>query len=404
VLEEARDEVKTVLCGLLGGKLKDYEYHENPILSREGKQHHIIWHNTVLHNEQGQIEGILSSGEDVTERREAEEAAKLAYTRLEQANKELKEMHSQMVQSEKLASIGQLAAGVAHEMNTPVGFVASNFHTLESYIKKFRGLLEVYDGFIGAVEGVEKAELLSKIEDVRKSREDMNIDFILEDIQGLFNDSKEGLSRVTTIIENLKDFSRVDQAEDFDEYDINSGIEATLVVARNEVKYDVDLKTELSEVPAVFCNSSQVNQVFLNLLLNAAQAIKSQKRDEHGTITIKTYSTEADVVCEIVDDGPGIAAENLSKIFDPFFTTKPAGSGTGLGLSVSYDIIVSKHKGQLLADSTVGKGTKFTIKLPINSQAADNQKAAGDSREFSYTGNTVKEQHGQRKNEAGDHL
>ncbi|GAH77905.1 unnamed protein product, partial [marine sediment metagenome] len=210
---------------------------------------------------------------------------------------------------------------------------------------------------------------------IRQSWDTMKIDFVLEDIQELFDDSKEGLERVTTIVQNLRDFSRIDQAQDFAEYNINDGIEATLVVAKNEIKYDTNIEMEFSEVPPVFCNSGQVNQVFLNVLMNAAQAIKSQGRDDKGTITIKTYAMDNDVVCEISDDGPGIAADKLSKVFDPFFTTKPVGKGTGLGLSVSYDIVVNKHKGQLLAESTVGKGAKFIIKLPIERKEQNDEKA-----------------------------
>ena len=193
----------------------------------------------------------------------------------------------------------------------------------------------------------------------------MKIGFVLEDIGALFEESKEGLTRVTKIIQNLRDFSRIDQAEAFDEYDLNHGIEATLIVARNAIKYHADVVTEFSDIPHIPCNASQINQVFLNILVNAAQAIESQQRETNGSIKIKTSSDDTHVICKIIDDGPGILPENIEKIFDPFFTTKPAGKGTGLGLSVSYDIIVRKHKGELLVKSEVGKGTEFTIKLPI---------------------------------------
>ncbi|MBN1803894.1 MAG: HAMP domain-containing protein [Sedimentisphaerales bacterium] len=282
--------------------------------------------------------------------------------------KNLKQIHTQLVQSEKLASIGQLAAGVAHEMNTPVGFVASNFETLESYIKKIRNLLAMYGEFIEQIEHLEKTELQSKIENIGQHRDDMKIDFILEDIQELFNDSKEGLDRVTTIVRNLRDFSRIDQPGSRDEYDLNKGIEATLTVARNAIKYDADVITDFSELPVIYCQSGQINQVFLNILVNAAQAIKEQKRNSGGTITIRTYAADNEVTCEISDDGPGIPPDKISRIFEPFFTTKPVGKGTGLGLSVSYDIITNKHNGKLFVDSTVGKGTKFTIKLPIGTK------------------------------------
>jgi len=308
------------------------------------------------------------------ERKQAEEDTRLAYKELEKTHKELKKMQSQMVQSEKMASIGALAAGVAHEINTPVGFVASNFETLNNYIRKFCELITMYEDITGKIDTLDKVELKSKAALICETRQNMHIDFILEDIEELLSDSKEGLERVTNIVQNLRDFSRIDQAEDFDEHDLNSGIEATLVVARNEIKYDCNIQTDFSQVPTIFCNSDQINQVFLNILVNAAQAIKTVEREDKGNITIKTYATEEEVVCEITDDGPGIPPDKLTKIFDPFFTTKPVGKGTGLGLSVSYDIVVNKHEGELLVDSTVGKGTTFAIKLPIKWENQNKKK------------------------------
>jgi len=320
---------------------------------------------------------------DIAERKKSEEATKLAYKKVEEANIELKQVQSQMVQSEKLASIGELAAGVAHEMNNPVGFVASNFETLENYIKKIQSLLETYDELVKQIETSEKTELLNKAHDLDQCRDDMKIDFILGDIQGLLDDSREGLDRVTNIIQNLRDFSRIDQPGSLDEYNLNDGIESTLVVARNEIKYDTDIKTDLGELPHISCNSGQINQVFLNILVNAAQAIKSQERDDKGTITVRTYASDDEVVCEISDNGPGIPPDKLPKVFDPFFTTKPPGKGTGLGLSVSYDIIVNKHNGKLLTESTVGEGAKFTIKLPFKTKIADCEEDGKNGKEKS---------------------
>ncbi len=313
---------------------------------------------------------------EIIDRKNAEESVRLAYEELEKSNKELKETQSQLVQSEKLASIGQLAAGVAHEINNPVGFIASNFETLENYMKKIKKLLQMYGELLEEIEASEKTELLDKANTIGKSQNDMKIDFILKDLPGLFNDSREGIDRVTGIVQNLRDFSRIDQPGSLDKYNINDGIKATLVVAQNEIKYDADIKTELSEVPIILCKAGQINQVLLNILMNAAQAINSQKRNNRGSITIRTYSTDDNVVCEISDDGPGIEPDKLPKIFDPFFTTKPVGKGTGLGLSVSYDIIVLKHNGKLIVDSHVNEGTKFTIKLPLSKKEAKNEVEA----------------------------
>jgi two-component system, NtrC family, sensor kinase len=297
------------------------------------------------------VTGVVISFMDITERKKGEKVIAAANTKLEQANRELKDMQSQVIQNEKLASIGQLAAGVAHEMNTPVGFVASNFQTLQSYMSKFLKLVTIYEDLAQAVEVGDKDARLERIDEINALRKRMKIDFIMGDLEELFSESKEGLERVTEIIQNLRDFSRVDQAEVCSEYDLKEGLKTTLTVARNELKYDVDMHLDLNEVPLVACHSGQVNQVFLNILVNAAQAIKSQEREEKGSIRVRTYATETHVVCEITDDGPGIPPDVLSKVFDPFFTTKPPGKGTGLGLSVSYDIVVNKHKGELVVDS-----------------------------------------------------
>lgn len=290
---------------------------------------------------------------------------------LQRSNQELIQMQSQIIQCEKMASIGQLAAGVAHEMNTPVGFVASNFATLQNYMEKFMDLFAQYEGLVQAVENGRKDERLQIMAKIKTLRQAMKFDFVIEDIEELFHDSKEGLDRVTYIIQNLRDFSRIDQTEDLADYNINDAIRTTLTVARNEIKYDADVETVFAEIPAVRCHPDQINQVVLNIVVNAAQAIKSIERAERGHISIQTYEQDHHVVCEIADDGPGIPSKNQSKVFDPFFTTKAPGKGTGLGLSISYDIIVNKHKGQIQVLSNSGEGARFVIKLPINTSVSE---------------------------------
>jgi PAS domain S-box-containing protein len=343
-------------------------YWDTEITDRQGnKRNYHSTANVALRTDDGTPEAVIEISRDITKAKEAEQDLIEANRELEEANQEMKQMQTQLVQNEKLASIGQLAAGVAHEMNTPVGFVASNFSTLRNYVKKFQTLLDMYSGLTSEIKSGTMESRIGKMEEIEQVWQTMKMNFVCEDIEDLFTESKEGLDRVTNIIQNLRDFSRIDQAEDFDEYDLNSGIEATLIVAKNEIKYDSEIKTELCDSLLVRCNSGQVNQVFLNILVNASQAIKSLEREEKGIIEIKTYTEDGWAVCVISDNGPGIPQEVLSKIFDPFFTTKPAGKGTGLGLSVSYDIIVNKHKGLIQVESEVGKGTKFYIKLPLNS-------------------------------------
>ena len=310
---------------------------------------------------------------EVAERKRTEQV-------LADTNRELKAMQSQIIQNEKMASIGQLAAGVAHEMNTPVGFVASNFQTLQGYMKKFLDLFEMYESLHTLVEGGDKQTRLEMMQQISQARQNMKIDFILEDLRQLFEESAEGLQRVTTIIQNLRDFSRIDHAEDFTDYNLNDGINTTLVMARNAIKYEADVVLELGSIPPAHCNAGQINQVLLNILVNAAQAIGDQKNHERGTITIRTEATEDEIICTIADNGPGIDPIKIDHIFEPFFTTKPAGKGTGLGLSVSYDIIVNKHKGSLSVKSELGQGTTFTLCLPRQTQT-QNHCFASDSQQ-----------------------
>ena len=297
----------------------------------------------------------------------AERSAALlkANEELQTAMTKLQNSHSQMVQQEKLASIGNLAAGIAHELNTPVGFVCSNFSSIKEYILKFKVLIEKYQQFHRGLAGLD-GRSAAELEALEKLEESMQLEFILEDLDELFAESEDGFERITSIVTKLREFSRVDQREEKVLYCLNKAIETTLVVARNEYKYNAEVTTALEpELPEVYCHVGQINQVILNILVNAAQAIKEQGRQELGSIEIETGATAAHIWCRIKDDGPGIKPENLNKVFEPFFTTKPVGKGTGLGMNISYDIIVNKHQGELIVESEPGCGTAFTIKLPF---------------------------------------
>jgi len=265
----------------------------------------------------------------------------------------LHEAQNQLLQSEKMASIGQLAAGVAHEINNPIGYVNSNLGTLDKYIKGMIAMLEAY----------EQAEPLLAADAatagrIAALREKLDIEFLKEDVAALMKESGEGILRVKKIVQDLKDFSHVDEAE-WQWADLHKGLDSTLNVVWNELKYKAEVVKEYGSLPEVECLPSQLNQVFMNLLVNAAHAI-----EERGNITIRTGAGDQEVWVEIADSGKGIPAENLKRIFDPFFTTKPVGKGTGLGLSLAYSI-VQKHHGRIEATSEVGKGTTFRVALPI---------------------------------------
>lgn len=273
------------------------------------------------------------------------------HSEMQETVDKLKNMQAQLVQSEKLASMGQLAAGVAHEINNPVGFVSSNSTTLVTYIKKIKEIIALIHADASR-------------EEVMKREKELKLPFVLEDIDDLLHENIEGLTRITEIVQNLKDFARVGAKEEFVEANINDCLENTLLIAKNEIKYHADVKKEFGSISTIECHIGGINQVFLNILVNAAQAIKSQDRKNRGLITVKTYDDNDSVFCAISDNGPGIPQENLLKIFDPFYTTKEVGEGTGLGLSISYDIIVNKHKGNITVQSETGSGTTFFIKLP----------------------------------------
>ena len=287
------------------------------------------------------------------------EALTLASQALQQEIDERKQLQSQLIQSEKLASLGQLAAGVAHEINNPVGFVTSNLGTLESDFKQLQRMLDAYQQAEAALAPGDCLEQLSAL------RNELDLDFLKEDIPILIRESKDGIGRVTQIVKDLKNFSRVDNDEQWQWANLQQGIDSTLNIVASELKHKADVIKHYQPLPEIECLASQINQVVMNLVINAAQAMGP----ERGTITL-SHGVEGDRVwLEVADNGCGIAPHSLQKIFDPFFTTKPVGEGTGLGLSLSYGI-VKKHHGDISVSSEVGRGTTFRVVLPIRQTAA----------------------------------
>ncbi len=272
---------------------------------------------------------------------------------LDDAYQQLKATQSQVLQQEKMASVGQLAAGVAHEINNPMGFITSNLSTLKRYQDRLISYLEQLETWL---QGEGSPDILEQQQKLKKKQK---IAYILEDIFDLIEESNEGAVRVREIVQNLKSFSRVDQTE-FTPADINKCLESTLAIAMNEIKYKATVEKDFGELPLLPCYPQQLNQVFLNILVNAAQAIEGK-----GEIKIKTWTENKNVVITISDNGPGIPEEIREKIFEPFFTTKDVGEGTGLGMSISYDII-KEHRGQIKVASKAGQGTTFTIELPLD--------------------------------------
>ena len=279
---------------------------------------------------------------------------------LKKSLKNLQETQSQLVQSEKMASIGQLAAGVAHEINNPVGFVKSNLGTMNEYREDMIRLLDHYatlEATIGRESEISGNGAIHKvIEDIQKVKDEIDLDFILDDYENVIAESIDGTARVAKIVSDLKDFSHVDKAE-LEHADINKGIESTINIVWNELKYKANVVKKLGDIPLIKCYPQRLNQVFMNILVNAAQAI-----EQKGEIRISTEADNGYVEIRISDTGSGMPPNILSKIFDPFFTTKDVGKGTGLGLNMAYNII-QQHQGTIDVESEVGKGTTFIIRL-----------------------------------------
>ncbi|MCW8957053.1 MAG: ATP-binding protein [Gammaproteobacteria bacterium] len=271
--------------------------------------------------------------------------------------KQIQRTQTQLLQSEKMASIGSLAAGVAHEINNPVGYISSNINSLKNYMSDLLSIIDLY-------EDKEKVMPAGDVDSIIKRKNEIELDYIKQDIMELVSESEEGVKRVKQIVQDLKDFSHVDEAE-WQWASIHNGINSTLNIVHNETKYTTEIIKQYGDIPDIECIISQLNQVFMNIIVNAAHAIEVK-----GIINIKTDMPDNDHVRIIfTDTGKGISEDNLKRIFDPFFTTKPIGKGTGLGLPLSFGII-KKHHGTIDVKSTLGTGSIFTIILPIQQPEA----------------------------------
>jgi len=268
--------------------------------------------------------------------------------------KQLQEAQAQLLQSEKMASIGQLAAGIAHEINNPIGFINSNMSSLKGYVDTLCALVDGFDQSLQSLAG--QPELKAHVAQLKRQAD---YAFLKDDVADLVRESMDGLKRVRDIVQSLKDFAHIGET-DWQLADLHAGLDSTLTIAANEFKYKATVSKAYGQLPPVKCLASQLNQVFMNLIVNASQAIQA-----NGVITVRTGYADDWVWVEIGDNGAGIAPDVLTRIFDPFFTTKPVGKGTGLGLSLSYNI-VTKHGGRIEVASELGKGTRFTVHLPVN--------------------------------------
>ncbi|MBI1910778.1 MAG: PAS domain S-box protein [Deltaproteobacteria bacterium] len=327
-----------------------FENLENVNLHKDGRRVVLETSGAPFFDVKGNLLGYRGIDRDITLRKQAEE--------------EKMNIQAQLLQSEKLASIGQLAAGVAHEINNPVGFVSSNLNTLSGYTKSLSDILLMYDRMTEAVREERLEEAKTILDEIEKFKVESDIEFAVNDISNIVFESRDGLDRIKSIVRGLKDFSHTAE-EDMSASDINQSINNAVKLSWHEIKYTAELEKDLAELPAVICKPQQLTQVFLNIIVNAVQAMP-----EKGNIWIKTRLENNYAVIEIKDNGTGMPDAVIKRIFDPFFTTKPVGKGTGLGLSIAYGII-KEHKGTITVKSKPGEGTTFIIKLPVSVQLAE---------------------------------
>lgn len=377
-----------------------YAHNENENLCQDGKRVWISWSNKPILNEQGKIVEILSVGSDATERRQTEAILRQSEAQLREQTaalqttlSELKQTQTQLVQSEKMSSLGQLVAGVAHEINNPVNFIHGNIYPASQYVQELLDLLELYQTHF--------PEAPPEIED---KIEEMDLEFVAADLPKIIASMKVGADRIREIVHSLRTFSRLDEAE-VKAVDIHEGIDSTLMILRSRLKTsylryegneycrpDIQIEKHYGDLPQVQCHAGQLNQVFMNIFSNAIDVLDevaiaqgcAASGNPHApemslpTIRIATETVQYDGAGEdstepvwqewirirIADNGWGMPEEVRQRIFDPFFTTKPVGKGTGLGMSISYQIVTERHGGRLECISTPGQGTEFVIEIP----------------------------------------
>lgn len=284
---------------------------------------------------------------------------------LKELNKILKEAQFHMIQKEKLAAIGELAAGVAHEINNPLGYVGSNLEVLSNFILRLQEMITEYKKLLKSISSNDNVIEINKVvTDIKTVESKLKIDFVLKELEEIINDSRDGVNRVSKIVKSLQNFAKTSFEDEMILNDLNIIIDEAILLLNNDLRKVARIEKKYGVIPNILCNRSQMGQVILSLITNSLQAIRSQNRLD-GEIIIETFKEKDMVCCSITDDGSGIEEGIINKIFNPFFTTKEVGTATGIGLSISYDTIVKRYNGEFNVESIPGKKTIFTFKFPI---------------------------------------
>jgi PAS domain S-box-containing protein len=353
--EQLGDYLKTALSAV--GRLQEIRRFEAVRMAKGGIPIEVSVILCPIKDSFGEIRGLSGIYRDIRNRKELERKREAMELRLRHA--------------EKLESVGRLAAGVAHEINTPIQFVSDSVHFIGDGIHDLCGLIQKYQT---ARDGLSS----ERIAEIEQLEQDIDLTYLLEQIPKALVRALDGLDRVAAIVRSMKEFAHPDQSQQVT-VDLNHAIQSTLTVARNEYKYVADIETRLGDLPPVLCYAGEINQVFLNIVINAAHAIGDvvAGTQQKGSIRIETWPEGDDAVVTIEDTGGGIPADIRHRIFDPFFTTKAVGKGTGQGLAIARSVIVDKHGGSIDFECEMGRGTKFLIRLPINGKPKNAAAAGG---------------------------
>ena len=341
---------------------------ETQMSRRDGSLFWVGFSTTPLRNAAGEITHHVTLGADITARRENDRKGRQLQEQLIAEMRERERMGTELQLAQKLESVGRLAAGLAHEINTPIQYVGDSVHFLQSAFESLAGLFAAYRTAMTGAAGDET--MADRVDRLRAMELDCDLDFLSQEVPKAFERTLEGTERVAVIVRAMKEFAYPDGSEHAPA-DLNHALQTTLIVARSEYKQVACIDTQLGELPAVICNVGELNQVFLNLIINAAHAIEDSGKDaSKGRISIVTQVLDGMAQITICDNGCGIPAANLEKIFDPFYTTKEVGRGTGQGLAIARSIVVDRHGGRIEVSSTPGEGTRFVILLPVHGRTA----------------------------------
>lgn len=357
--------IEEVRATLTAGKSFQYE---DEVVRRDGTTYWLGVTIRPLFDADGRLTHSVAVGADITAKREEMRKKQALQQQLVEEMRERERMGTELQLAQKLESVGRLAAGVAHEINTPIQYVGDSVHFLRSAYDDLNQLLDGCRRAVDALPAGAEQDALKAVVAEAAARHDL--DFLRGEIPRAFERTFDGVERVTNIVKAMKEFAHPDEKE-HSPSDLNHALRTTLLVASNEYKYLARIETDFAELPLVTCNVGELNQVFLNLIVNAAHAIHDAGRDvSTGCIHVSTGLDGDTALIRIRDNGCGVPPENLSKLYDPFFTTKEVGRGTGQGLAITHSILVDKHGGDISVQSTVGLGTEFTLRLLVGGRGA----------------------------------